>query len=197
MSKSEASSQPESQLLQQQADTVHGQVIAKMTGGSNQQSDTVHGQIIAKMTGGMNVGQLTVYVSQMQMPLETVAEKPQPSKTRLGANPYQGLLAFQETDGDRFFGRDAQINQLWQQFRGLFDHESTTRILTIYGPSGSGKSSLARAGLIPKLGEEAIPGYTVARVVSLLPGTHPIEALSTVLARIVTQDATPVAKQRE
>ncbi|MDX2242159.1 MAG: hypothetical protein NW224_15855 [Leptolyngbyaceae cyanobacterium bins.302] len=69
--------------------------------------------------------------------------------------------------------------------------------MPIYGPSGSGKSSLARAGLIPDLARHPIPGYNQARVAVLVPGTHPLESLGTVLARIATQDLTPVAKTRE
>ncbi len=36
-----------------------------------------------------------------------------------GSNPYQGLLAFQPSDGDRFFGRATEIEDLWQRFRAL------------------------------------------------------------------------------
>ena len=121
--------------------------------------------------------------------------KLQPSD--IGPNPYRGLLAFQETDGDRFFGRDQQIKDLWDKFRSLHEDESATRLLTIYGPSGSGKSSLARAGLIPELARRPLPGRDRARVAVLVPGSHPLDALATVLARIATNDLAPVAKTRE
>jgi hypothetical protein len=71
------------------------------------------------------------------------------------------------------------------------------RVLPIYGPSGSGKSSLARAGLIPALAKRPLPGRDRARLVVLVPGTHPLEALATVLARIATNDPTPVEKSQE
>jgi WD40 repeat protein len=115
----------------------------------------------------------------------------------IGPNPYKGLLAFQETDGDRFFGRDKQIEQLWNNFRTLHEGDSTIRLLPIYGPSGSGKSSLARAGLIPELARRPLPRYAAARVAVLVPGTHPLEALASVLARVATNDPAPVAKTRE
>ncbi|BAY95936.1 MULTISPECIES: ATP-binding protein [unclassified Tolypothrix] len=137
-----------------------------------------------------------------QYQLERQVEPQKTAQTEeIGSNPYKGLLAFQEEDGDRYFGREKQIEKLWNVFRSL--HEDTTqpeaplRLLPILGPSGSGKSSLARAGLIPELARRPLPGKSQARVAVLVPGTHPVEALATVLARIATNDQTPVAKTRE
>jgi hypothetical protein len=59
-----------------------------------------------------------------------------PDTTNLGDNPYRGLLAFRETDGERFFGRETQIEQLWQKFCHLHEDKSTVRVLPIYGPIG-------------------------------------------------------------
>jgi uncharacterized protein YjbI with pentapeptide repeats len=150
------------------------------------------GQVIGNLMGGMAIGQVTVYLSQ----LPTEKDVPQ-STAPLGDNPYQGLKAFREADGDRFFGRDRHIQDLWQRFQSLHNTPDTIRLLPIYGPSGSGKSSLARAGLIPALGRQPLPGRDRARVAVLTPGTHPLEALATVLARMVTQDAAPIAKSDE
>jgi uncharacterized protein YjbI with pentapeptide repeats len=149
--------------------------------------------VIAQMMGGLAIGQLRVYLSHAQ----TEAESPQPDTTNLGDNPYRGLLAFRETDGERFFGRETQIEQLWQKFCHLHEDKSTVRVLPIYGPSGSGKSSLARAGLIPALAKKLLPSRDCARLAVLVPGTHPLEALATVLARIATNDLTPVEKSQE
>ncbi|MFB2897811.1 NACHT and WD repeat domain-containing protein [Aerosakkonemataceae cyanobacterium BLCC-F50] len=148
------------------------------------------------------MGGIVVYVSGGQAifgATSTQAEATDGKKAQsaIGANPYRGLLAFQETDGDRFFGREKQIADLWEKLRGLYETADAIRLLPIYGPSGSGKSSLARAGLIPELARKPIPGYDRARVAVLMPGTNPLEALATVLARIVTNDLTPVAKSRE
>lgn len=71
------------------------------------------------------------------------------------------------------------------------------RLLAIYGPSGSGKSSLARAGLVPELVRSPLLGFKQARVAVLTPGAHPLDALAAVLARIATNDSAPVAKTRE
>ncbi len=133
-----------------------------------------------------------------QYQIERQVEEDQSARVgEIGPNPYKGLLAFQETDGDRFFGREKQIEQLWDKFRSLHEGDSTIRLLPIYGPSGSGKSSLARAGLIPEFARRPLPGYATARVAVLVPGTHPLEALASVLARVATDDPTPVAKTRE
>lgn len=155
--------------------------------------DQNQGQAIGQISGGLVVGQLTVYLSQT--PTDTT-----PSPLISGdfaPNPYQGLQAFREVDGDRFFGRSNDIQALVDRFQSLQVDRETVRVLPIYGPSGSGKSSLARAGLIPALSQQYLPGRSFARVLVLTPGDRPLEALATVLARIATNDATPVAKTRE
>jgi len=141
-----------------------------------------------------NNNRVVIYQYQIQRQVE---EDQSAKVGKIGPNPYKGLLAFQETDGSRFFGRSKQIEQLWDKFRRLHEGDSIIRLLPIYGPSGSGKSSLARAGLIPELARRPPPGYAQARVAVLVPGTHPLEALASVLARVATDDPTPVAKTRE
>lgn len=160
-----------------------------------QDINETQGQIIAQMMGGLAIGQLKLYLYQAQTPPK--ARETDTDSVELGQNPYQGLKAFREMDGDRFFGRDTQIKELWERFQQLHGDRTTIRVLPIYGPSGSGKSSLARAGLIPALGKQPLPGQDQGRVVVITPGNDPLEALATVLARIATQDTTPVAKTRE
>ena len=151
-----------------------------------------HNQVIGQVLGGM-----VVYVSGGQAIINAAPEAASAARPELGPNPYKGLLAFRETDGDRFFGRDAEIKQLWQKFCDLPEAESGVRLLPIYGPSGSGKSSLARAGLIPEMAERPVPGSDKAKVAVLVPGTRPVEALATVLARIAMNDPSPTAKIAE
>ena len=62
----------------------------------------------------------------------------------IDACPYAGLAAFQESDADRFFGRDGEIAALVNRIRDQ-------PLIGIVGASGSGKSSIARAGVIPAL----------------------------------------------
>jgi len=120
-----------------------------------------------------------------------------PTPAEEGPNPYQGLLAFQPSDGDRFFGRAREIEDLWQRFRALHERAGATRLLVVYGPSGSGKSSLVRAGLVPELARRPLGGKAKARIALLVPGSQPLQALANVLARIATNNPAPVRKTRE
>ncbi len=117
----------------------------------------------------------------------------------VGANPYRGLAAFQVEDAAVYFGREVQVDRLWNRLRDIQERMSSvkTRLLPILGASGSGKSSLARAGLLPELARRSLPGYRQAQVAVMTPGVTPLESLSVVLARIATQDLTPVEKAQE
>jgi WD40 repeat protein len=143
-------------------------------------------QTIGQVSGGMVVYGQVIY-NNAAVVSDSTAAKAKPAE--IGLNPYKGLLTFQETDSDLFFGREPQIKDLWEKLRNLHEEASATRLLTIYGPSGSGKSSLARAGLIPELTRRPLPGGS--NVAIMVPGRQPIEALATVLARIATNDKDP------
>ena len=71
--------------------------------------------------------------------------------------PYRGLDAFRETDSALFFGREDLIQKLWTKFHAL-QRASVPRLLPIVGASGSGKSSLVRAGLLPELVRQPMDG---------------------------------------
>jgi WD40 repeat protein len=93
-----------------------------------------------------------------------------------GLPPYKGLLHFDETDAELFFGREALTAKLIAWVNALVDRPDATRFLAIVGASGSGKSSVVRAGLVPALHWQA---ETAAWPVHLLtPTAHPLEALA-------------------
>jgi WD40 repeat protein len=167
------------------------QIQQDSKGGYNQIIGQAVSSTIVNVTSG---GQVTIYRSEQERSFQAGSQN---SSRPIRFNPYKGLLAFQESDSDYFFGREKQIEQIRQKFLSLHEDESAIRLLPIYGPSGSGKSSLVRAGLIPELARRPLPGRDQARVAVLVPGTHPLEALATVLARVATDDLTPVAKSRE
>jgi WD40 repeat protein/transcriptional regulator with XRE-family HTH domain len=92
-------------------------------------------------------------------------------------NPYKGLRAFSSADAGDFFGRDALIADLVQSVGCAAS--TTARFLALLGPSGSGKSSVVMAGLIPRLKRSAVPGSSAWTYLEpLLPGAHPLEALT-------------------
>lgn len=91
-----------------------------------------------------------------------------------GYAPYKGLLFFDEADADLFFGREALTAHLADRVAGI-SVDRSTRLLAVVGASGSGKSSLVRAGLAVALKRS---GWAV-RVFT--PGTSPLKALETQL----------------
>ena len=75
----------------------------------------------------------------IQISVEAITQRP-----LVTTSPYRGLDRFEDRDKDLFFGRDQLIKSLLAQF-------STSNVLLVLGASGSGKSSVVRAGLLPQL----------------------------------------------
>lgn len=94
------------------------------------------------------------------------------------ANPYKGLQAFNEADAEDFFGREALVETLLDRLQEPGD---ISRFLAVIGPSGSGKSSAVKAGLIPALRKGALPGSERWYIVDMVPGTDPFRELATAL----------------
>lgn len=99
-----------------------------------------------------------------------------------GEAPFKGLEYFDQGDADLFFGREELTAKLVARLR-------ESRFLSvIIGASGSGKSSLVRAGLVPALRNLASAGHGTnggngSRVIVITPTAHPLEALATALTR--------------
>jgi WD40 repeat protein/class 3 adenylate cyclase len=112
--------------------------------------------------------------------LKTLGAEPPPTA---GSAPYQGLQFFTEADAQHFFGREALTGRLVELVCGQ-------RFLAVVGASGSGKSSLVRAGLVPALrrtrARDSLPAACRDvrwQVHVLTPTAHPLEALATSLTR--------------
>jgi WD40 repeat protein len=86
--------------------------------------------------------------------------------------PYRGLQVFEEEHAEFFFGRDADVQRLVELLK-------MERFLGVLGPSGSGKSSLIRAGLVPAIRRGALPGSDDWKVTVLKPGAEPLTTLAT------------------
>ena len=80
-------------------------------------------------------------------------------------SPYKGLAAFQSSDAADFFGRERLVAELVARLAGA-------RLLAVFGPSGSGKSSLIRAGLLPALATGMLPVAGGWTSVIVTPGAH-------------------------
>jgi WD40 repeat protein/transcriptional regulator with XRE-family HTH domain len=105
--------------------------------------------------------------------------------------PYRGLESFRSQDAEWFFGREVLTATLIEHLRDLHGREQHGKggLLLVAGPSGSGKSSLLRAGLIPALragalesGALGIPGSAGWPVALMTPGTRPDGELADLLA---------------
>ncbi|MBE2220720.1 MAG: PQQ-binding-like beta-propeller repeat protein [Anaerolineae bacterium] len=94
-----------------------------------------------------------------------------------GLPPYKGLHYFDESDADLFFGRDGLTAQL--AARLTKQAASDQRFLAVVGASGSGKSSVVRAGLIPALRWQ--PSSSGWPMFVLTPTAHPLESLADIL----------------
>ena len=99
-------------------------------------------------------------------------------------NPYKGLRPFIEADAGDFFGREAFIERLLER---MSSPDGSTRFIAVVGPSGSGKSSLVRAGLLSAIRGGAIPGSERWLVTEMHPGHHPFEELDAALMRVAVR----------
>ncbi|MFJ8510163.1 helix-turn-helix domain-containing protein [Streptomyces avermitilis] len=86
-----------------------------------------------------------------------------------GEPPYRGLARFEPGDSGRFFGRDKLTADVLELVR-------RRRFAAVFGASGSGKSSLLRAGLIPALRDTQDAALRPAAIRILAPGQHPARA---------------------
>src|SRR5262249_34731842 len=105
-------------------------------------------------------------------------------------NPYKGLRAFGETDAVDFYGRDALVGEL---VGAVVDR----RLLAVVGPSGIGKSSVVKAGLVPSLRRGALPGSGQWLVTDMFPGHYPYEELATALLRAAVERPDDLVEELE
>ena len=99
----------------------------------------------------------------------------------LGLCPYKGLNCFEEADADLFVGREELTARLVERVLALASTATPNqmRFLAVVGASGSGKSSLVQAGIVPALrwNRKSIDW----QIYILTPTAHPLESLATIL----------------
>lgn len=140
------------------------------------------------VTGDRNDVRVTLVVADQRLASESTGTSSQ--SVPADSNPYRGLDAFYENDAPFFFGRQRLVQRAWVQFQRL-QHDVIPRILAVVGASGSGKSSLVRAGLIPELAREPMAGLHEPKVLILRPGPSPLDRLADVLERLPGIDDGP------
>ena len=118
---------------------------------------------------------------------DLIAVEPEPPvivTTSAPRNPYKGLRAFREEDQGDFFGRESLLADL---LASVDDARSVPRLRAVLGASGSGKSSVMMAGLLPALRHGKAPGSDRwVYLDPIVPGAHPVENLTITLARKLT-----------
>jgi len=122
-------------------------------------------------------------------------------------NPYKGLHAFGETDAPDFYGRERLVADLIARLGAIVaaaiggEPSRAARLLAVVGPSGSGKSSLVQAGLLPRLrtggisaGERWLPSSEWIYLRPVKPGAHPGEVLAGALSAALHRSVTEILK---
>ena len=107
-------------------------------------------------------------------------------------NPYKGLRSFDAADAADFHGRDRLIDRLVARLGAPGLHG---RFVAVVGPSGSGKSSVVKAGLLPALRRGALPQSQQWFTVELTPAPHPFEALEEALLRVAVDPPISLLEQ--
>jgi WD40 repeat protein/DNA-binding SARP family transcriptional activator len=102
---------------------------------------------------------------------EATADGPGRSEPAAVLCPYKGLACFERADRELFFGRERLAAE-------LVTHLVAPGLLGVVGPSGSGKSSVVRAGLLPALTDGVLPNSAHWTQVLMRPGQHPLGELS-------------------
>ncbi|HUD67210.1 MAG TPA: TIR domain-containing protein [Candidatus Sulfotelmatobacter sp.] len=110
----------------------------------------------------------------------SMCAQPPPAERAAALCPYRGLKAFREEHAAFFAGRASFANELLRFTLGK-------ELVAVVGPSGSGKSSVVQAGLVPLLRRQ-LPPETTWDVVTFTPGSHPFHRLASVLAPLLEHD---------
>jgi formylglycine-generating enzyme required for sulfatase activity len=131
--------------------------------------DVIGGDIRIGPTIGYTAEQVSDLLKQI-----TTTLQPKPFDGRC---PYKGLEVFGEEDAELFFGRERLVNELVGRIK-------ESRTVFIIGPSGSGKSSLVRAGLIHALKLGAIKGSERWLYETMKPGREPLKDLALAFSRL-------------
>ena len=141
-------------------------------------------ELVDRADAGPDVPAAAAFAEAARSSLEP--EAPTAVEPRDVRNPYKGLRAFTSADSRDFFGRGELTERLVAR---LNEPGAPGRFLTVVGPSGSGKSSVVRAGLIPAIRGGALGGPVGSSVAEMFPGPHPIDEMAAALLRVAVRPA--------
>jgi WD40 repeat protein/serine/threonine protein kinase len=154
--------------LPKQLDQVLARATAKRPEDRYEDALTFFKEFQQAVGGALDMQSVTMY-------------RPEDDSSFSPANPFKGLQAFSEADAENFFGREALVQQLLAR---LGEGGELSSFLAVIGPSGSGKSSVVRAGLLPALRRGGLPNSENWFIVDMLPGRHPFEEFEASLLRV-------------
>ena len=129
------------------------------------------------VSGSITIGHAIGYTAEeVSVLIEQISTTFEPKKFD-GRCPYKGLDVFEEEDSELFFGRENLVTDIVGRMRD-------SRMVFITGPSGSGKSSLVRAGLIPSLKQGVIKNSDRWLYETIIPGRDPSESMALAFSRL-------------
>jgi WD40 repeat protein/DNA-binding SARP family transcriptional activator len=144
------------------------------------------GAVLAGAPGGTHAPPIGALTAALVAELDREAGRtPAPALPR-PVNPYKGLRAFDESDAADFFGRRDLVDEMLRRLSG---QGGATRLLLVVGGSGSGKSSVVRAGLLPRVRADDVAGSSRWFVTTMLPGGAPFKELADALSHVATAGA--------
>lgn len=147
--------------------------ITNLSGGVNVSGDqiAIGGDVVGrdKIVQGYTAAEVRALLDQIATTFQ-----PRPFDGRC---PYLGLATYDEDSADLFFGRERLVAE-------LIDRVRRSRWVFVTGPSGSGKSSLVRAGLLHSLKHAALPDSDRWLYEALRPGREPLNELARVVSSL-------------
>ena len=191
----------EARLTQEElagAATVSPRSVSDLERGINR---TAHKDTAVLLAGALGLtgpaGELFVAAARGKAPAAQVLAAAEGAGPRPGAatgSPYRGLAVFGEQDAGWFFGREAAATAVLDRMSRLL---AGTGLLVVSGASGAGKSSLLRAGVLPRIraaGLAAAPGAASWPCVVFTPTRAPLDELALRVAPLAGADAAAVRR---
>src|SRR5262245_34164439 len=191
----------EAKLTQEELAAAAGVSLRAVSNLERGFSQTAHKDTAVLLAGALGLTgpaeELFVAAARGTVPAARVLAAADGAKARPGAvagSPYRGLAVFGEQDAGWFFGREAAATALLDRMSRLL---AGTGLLVVSGASGAGKSSLLRAGVLPRIREHglaAAPGAASWPRVLFTPTRAPLDELALRVAPLAGADAAAVRR---